>query len=313
MTYLPAMVAGHAMLGGIIHYICTGKRPDELKDYLFPEIGIVDKYGQPVRVAIADFVKDAVADIKSVATGNPMEIAKEQVRKLAPMWNMFGEMAKNEDFYGTKIFSEPKLGDSRLEHLWTTVREGAEYLGKTALPFSVRAAGKLGESSDAVFLKLAPFLGIIPAPRYAVQTPAEAYSAEKMRDSLPREGMSQEQRAHAQAVSDLVRDLRKGTVKEDQIGGRLRAAGVRDQAELTRISQRTVWQPMQYQVHRLPLHVGMATFDLANDAERVSLAPILADKIDRQYDQGLVDEETAHRYAVLVMPYLKKALGRNRN
>ncbi|HEY2125041.1 MAG TPA: hypothetical protein VGG94_06215, partial [Chthoniobacterales bacterium] len=103
-----AMVLGHAIVGATIQYALTGKRPKRLLDYLFPETGLIDAYGQPVRIAIADFVKDVVADFSSFP--HPKKMAEEWSRKLGPFWNALAEMYRNRDFWGTEIFSKRDLG-----------------------------------------------------------------------------------------------------------------------------------------------------------------------------------------------------------
>jgi len=301
------MAMGHAIIGAVLHYALTGRRPDKVMDYLFPETGLVDAMGRPVRVAVADFVKDVVADLSALRHG-PRATVAEWSRKLAPFWNMAAEMYRNEDFWGTKIFSDPKLGDSALDHLAKSFGEGIAYLGKTDLPFSTRAGQRFAEAGGGKLGWVGPWLGFVPAPRYATQSPAEARASEIMRDSLPREARSKEQGAHAQAVAELVRDIRTGRVNnEGQFEQRARALPVKDRAELTRIQERVLWTPMQYQVHKMTVDKAMEVWDLGNDAERVSLAPFLADKIQRAWESKRLDDATAKRYAALVRPYYAKA------
>lgn len=88
MTYLPAMVIGHALIGGTIHYLMTGKRPDKMLDYLFPEAGVVDELGRPVRLAIADYVKDLAYEWTELRQHGLPGLVGAQVSRLAPIWNM---------------------------------------------------------------------------------------------------------------------------------------------------------------------------------------------------------------------------------
>jgi len=306
MTYLPAMALGHAILGGMLGYALTGKRPQKLLDYLFPQSGMTDAQGNPVRLSIADFVKDVVADIHAAMTGRPLE---EWSRKLAPFWNMAAEMYRNEDFWGTRIFSERQLGEPGLEHLLKNFKEGAEYLAKTALPFSVTAGQRMAKTSQSPKVStVAPFLGIVPAPRYATQTPAEARASEVMRDMSPRGARSIEQSQHAQDIANIVQDLRLGKINnEGEFERRARQAKVKDEAELTRIKQRVLWTPLQYQVHRMPLKEAMEVFDLTQDKEKASLAKILAEKIQRAWEADKLDQATAKRYVALVKPWYARS------
>lgn len=309
MTYLPAMVMGHAVLGAVWHYALTGRRPTKLVDLLFPESGLVDAFGQPVRLALADFVKDMVADFRNFPHLGKM--ASEFSRKLAPFWNMGAEMYRNEDFWGTEIFTRKQLGEPELDHVMRNLWEGIQYVGKSALPFSVKGSQRLQQSGATRIGMLGPLVGVVPAPRYATQTPAEARAAEIMRLQLPKMPQTKEQAAKGIAEAQIVRDIRTGKInKEGQFEAAAKAAGInyRDQRELTKLRERVTWSPMQYQVHKMTLKAAMEeVFDLANEEEKVSLAPILADKINNAFNGGRIDAPTAKRYVALVLPFFKKA------
>jgi len=102
-----------------------------------------------------------------------------------------------------------------------------------------------------------PFLGFVPAPRYATQTPAEAAAAEIQRGSA--ESLTHDQAAHSRAVAELVRDIRTGKVSNDErFKQRAGEIGVRDQAEVRRIEQRVSMSPFEYHVSKMPLwHCAM--------------------------------------------------------
>ncbi len=87
-----------------------------------------------------------------------------------------------------------------------------------------------------------------------------------------------------------------------------RQAGVKDRAEQTRITEKILWTPLQYQAAKMPLDKAMLVFDLANDKERVQLAPLLATRIQRYFDAGKLDSTTTSRYVKLVMPWYQKAM-----
>jgi hypothetical protein len=156
---------------------------------------------------------------------------------------------------------------------------------------------------------MAPFFGFVPAPRYATQTRAEALSAEIARESMQRGGLSKDQAEHSKAVGELIRQIRTGKVNNDgQLEAAARKAGVRSAAEVTRIKERVLWSPMQYQVSRMELGDAMRVFDLGNDKEKVSIAPFLAEKIQRAYDGERLGDEEAKRFVGLVMPYYRQAM-----
>jgi hypothetical protein len=318
MTYLPSLVITHAIVGGTIMYMLTGRRPKHMIDYLFPETGLVDQYGRPVRMAIADFLKDYMGEWNAAMHG-PKAVIQEWERRLMPVWNELADMYRNKDFWNVRIFSDRKFDEPEYQHLWTNLKEGFNYVGGSSLPFSMKGAQRFGQSLPAnptveqkAFAMAGPFLGFVPAPIALTQSPAEARAGEIMRDSLP--AMTKDQAAHSKLVSDLVHDLRTGKLNDEgQLKARLRAAAPKDQAELTRIQQRVTWTPLQYQIHRLPLLVpggsdALSVWDLMSDQEKVQTSPVFMDKIQRAYEGGKLDVATTSRLVKVVMPFLKQAM-----
>ena len=102
---------------------------------------------------------------------NLNKMGKEWSRKLAPLWNMAAEMYRNEDFWGTQIFSPKEAGEPQLNHVLKNLKEGAAHLASEAMPFSYRSGQRFAQPGGKV-LQYGPLVGFVPAPRYATQTPA---------------------------------------------------------------------------------------------------------------------------------------------
>ena len=318
MTYLPALVVTHAIIGGSIMYMLTGRRPQTVQDYLFPETGLVDQYGKPVRLALADFLKDYMSEYRAAMHG-PKAVAEEWERRLMPVWNELADMWSNKDFYNTKIFSERDFDEPEWSHVWKNLGEGVRYLGDNSQPFSAKGAQIFGRAlpkhptaTQEMLAEFGPYFGFVPAPQSLTQSPAEARAAEIMRESLP--PMSKDQAAHVKAISQLVQELRTGKIHGvDELKAAVREAGVKDNAELTRVAERVNWTPLQYQIHKLPLYQpgtgrdAMSVFDLMNDGERVQTAKMILDKIQRAYEARRLDVDTTSRLVRLVLPYAKQA------
>jgi hypothetical protein len=315
MTYLPSMVMTHALIGGTIMYMLTGRRPKKLVDYIFPETGLIDAYGQPVRMALADFLKDYLGEWNAAMHG-PKAVITEWERRLLPVWNNLADMYRDRDFWNTKIFSERQFDEPEWQHLWSNLKEGSEYLGGSNLPFSYKGAARFTRELPAnptaeqkALATVGPYLGFVPAPLFLTQTPAQAKAAEISRASLP--PMTKGQMQHVKLVGDLVHDLRTGKINGDgELVGRIRMAGVKDTAELTRIKERVLWTPLQYQIHKLPLLMpgsgadAMSVWDLMNKEEKTQTAPVFMAKIQRAYEGGKLDPATTGRLVKTVMPYL---------
>ena len=280
MTYLPAMVIGHALIGGTIHYLMTGKRPDKALDYLFPETGLVDQLGRPVRLAIADYVKDLAYEWTELRQHGLPGLVGAQVTRLAPVWNMAAEMYRNADFYNVKIFSERQPGEPEMEHLLTNLGEGVKYIGQSATPFSTRAGTKLQQAKmGAVESYLLPFFGIVPARQMMQMTPAQVLAQDLFVAKLPRGAMDRDKFNAAQAVKKVVSELRTndpGAAKDmsDAIG-----KGEIDPGKLTAVIMKSQLSPFQFQIKSMSAQDAMKVWDLASPAEREQLRGLIALKL----------------------------------
>jgi hypothetical protein len=301
MTYLPAMVAGHALIGGTLQYLLTGKPPQGISDYLFPETNLLDKYGRPVRVAVADFVKDVAADWRSFPNINKM--GAEWSRKLAPFWNMAAEMYQNRDYWGTQIFSKPQVGDPELDHLMKNLWEGVQYLGNAAKPFSISGGQKFVDAGASKTLGYAaPMVGFVPAPRYATQTPMQSYISDTIGDSSY--SKTKEETAASRAAVDVSNALRQHKPLTSE---QLKTALSLTDAKLRNAITRASLDPDVWALRALDLDRGMKAFDLANEDERKKISPLLWHKLDRAYVLGGHERDTLKRYVKLLMPYVPAA------
>jgi type II secretory pathway component PulK len=64
MLYPVALTMVAATIGAIVHRMLTGKNPESLQDYLFPQNGQRDKDGRAQRLALPTYMKDVVSDWK---------------------------------------------------------------------------------------------------------------------------------------------------------------------------------------------------------------------------------------------------------
>lgn len=143
-----------AVLGGITHYLYTGKKPDEMKDLFFPKNGETGPDGNPERVKLPGYMNDMISYGK-----HPLDTASH---KLSPLLSTMAEMFNNKDFYGNQIYSQ----DHPLKDLMA-------YAEKSLTPFSVRNVQESQKREQPVSKQVQSFLGVTPAPQEEVRTAAQ--------------------------------------------------------------------------------------------------------------------------------------------
>ena len=296
MSYLPAMVVGHMMLGATYYYLMNGKRPEKPMDYFFPANGLKDAQGRPMRVALADFVKDVIADWRNFPSLNKM--GAEWTHKLAPFWNVAAELYQNRDFYGTEILSDKQVGEPEIDHLLKNFKEGAEFFGKNALPFGLQAAKKYQEAGASTAASyVAPALGFVPAPRYAINTPMQNFLSDQAGlNQYTRTAEQAQQSQLARGISTALRTHQPLTPEQQK------AMGTLSKQQLNQAERRAYMDPDVWAVRALDLDRGMQAWDLANAEERTKITPTLRLKIGRALESGGEREKLVRYLRLLNRP-----------
>jgi hypothetical protein len=199
MAYVSSMTVLAGLAGGALHYLMTGEAPDELKDYYFPRTGRTDANGRPIRLSLPTYVKDVVH-----FTNAPLTTAKN---KLHPLIGMVADMLSNEDFYGTEIRNPD-------DPIVKQALSLASYVGKTALPFSVRGYQNLSEEGVPFAEKAGSFVGVTRAPRDLSLSKAELLAEQLSRAEMPQGSRTSEQAEKSKLKHDLELALRSKEPKE---------------------------------------------------------------------------------------------------
>lgn len=139
-----------ALMGSTLNYLMTGKPPQEVKDAFFPRTGRMDRYGNPIRLTLPTYAKDAYAFYKRPVTTIQ--------HKLSPGLNTTIELLQNRDYYGNPIVLSNKPIDTKL-------RELGSYLADKLTPISLRTQTKAKIS----YGRELQFFGIAPAASYINQ------------------------------------------------------------------------------------------------------------------------------------------------
>jgi hypothetical protein len=269
MMYPIALTAVTATVGAIVHRMLTGKNPQSTLDYLFPQNGQVDKDGRPQRLALPTYLKDLVSDWKDFPDYQKM--GASFYHKLNPYIAATVDMWRNQDYYGVEIRHPDDPLSKQMADL-------SAFVLKQFTPFSVSGTMKLAEDQAPIAQFVLPFMGVVPAKKALLMSPAETLSADITRASMAGGGRTREQFDHSQALKTIVQDIRKnGTggakLTEALAAGQLRAG---DEKALTSMLNTT---PLQYQVGRMAPGDAMRVWRLAAPAEREQLKALLGRKL----------------------------------
>jgi hypothetical protein len=276
MAYATALPVFTGILGGITHYLLTGKHPEDLKDWFFPQTGEKDKDGHAVRLTMPGYMGDVFKygnDLrKAGAEGKPGEALTTLKHKSHPLLNTIMEMLSNEDYYGTKIRNEDDPFVKQLLSL-------AEHAGKSFLPFGVRDVKKLSDQGQGL-KSLLPLVGIVQARKDITNTSAELKAAELLRDRMPQGSRTREEADRADLSRDLADKLRK---KDPEARDQIRSAfetGKISEGDVENIKQRqTNLSLLERSVKRLDIKDGMKVWDSADDDEKRQIGKFLFSKL----------------------------------
>jgi hypothetical protein len=159
MAYTIAMPIVTALYGSILNYMATGKPPESLLDYFFPQTGTKTPAGEPERRNIPGYEKDVLEYSRA-----PVQTL---LNKVNPLAETLMELHKNQDYYG---------GIIRDPHRDPAIPAYADYLLNQAIPFSLRGFMRLHEEKANYQDQALAFWGFQPAPKSITQPQVgEAY------------------------------------------------------------------------------------------------------------------------------------------
>jgi len=288
MAYCAASAMIYAAVGATITYLCTGRPPDEPKDYVFPKTGGTNPDGSPERLSLPTYAKDWYA-----WTTRPVTTF---INKLHPMWRLLSECFANEDFYGGEIRNRD---DPAVQQF----REFAEHVGKGFLPFSVRNYMRMQKAEDNPWRSgIVSSTGIQSAPGYVARTPAQKLMMQCIADHKERGARSRESVEAGQIRWRLRDAARRGTfARPKEARERL------DARQLARIHREAALPPFTGTFKVLRLREALNVFAIATGQERQQAAATLEDKYFGARDDHPEFKELAELYRELMGPYLRRS------
>ncbi len=273
MAYVMALPIVVGFTGAVIHYLSTGKEPEALTDYFFPQTGKIGPNGRPERLSLPSYLKDLYE-----LNQHP---GRTVLNKVHPAITATAQFLSNEDYFGTEIHhpDDPFLRQ-RLDD--------AEFIAKQFLPFSIRNAYQRAESAGETGLAsplqrrslpgtAESFVGLVPAPRSITQTSAEQRAHEAAVRLMPQGPRTREQFERSQLLGRYRNRLRSGDMSLSDLRQEVSAGRItgRDAEAIAQSSRRS---PLQADFNRLPLEDALAVWQLANAEERRNLRPLLVRK-----------------------------------
>ncbi len=261
MSYVMALPIVVGTMGAITQYLMTGRGPQSLKDYYFPQTGGTDERGDPNRVSLPSYMKDLYH--YSTAPGQTVR------NKLHPILGTMAEMLNNEDFYGTKIRNED-------DPLYRQIYDLGVHAGKAFEPLGFRNIERQRQVGEPWSKAAASFVGITPAPKGVNQTAAEQMANEYVRQQIPIGSRTKEQAEESRFKSDLRRQYLKGNKEPMQEAYKTGKLTNREVKSLV-----TKDTPLQRSFSRLPVDKAMKVFEIATPEEKETLKVDLGEKMVR--------------------------------
>lgn len=262
MAYTAAMPVMAGLIGGMTHWLLTGKHPEELKDWFFPKTGEKDNSGHDVRLALPTYMKDVYSYAK-----NPAETVKNKVH---PLIHTVFDMLSNSDYYGATIRNEH-------DPLMKQLADVGKYGAKQFLPFSTREVPKLLSEGQGA-KSLLPLIGVTPARKDISLSPAELTASEVLHARIP-PGRSQEQVEKSRTIGGLAAAFRNKTPEAIDDVHKAVAAGEINSSDIATIKRHVKNVGLSGAVKSMDMHAAMDVWAKASPEERQAMGPTMFQKL----------------------------------
>jgi len=260
LTYTLSLLLGVATLNALLTYLFTGEGPSGLADIFSFRTGGKDENGNPDRYTLPTYMKDVWAYMQ-----HPGETI---LHKSHPLLNYFSELFKNKDYYGVQVRDEDAS-------IVAQAGQVGAHAVKTFVPFWIRGYQKADERGESLPAKVAPLVGVMPAPKDMNQSPAYRLAAEIVRSRMPSAPITEQQQAARIDRSQAVAGLRRG-----DYGPMTKAIekGTIKPSDVNKITEKASLPPLAAIVKSLPLDQAERVWKKASDEEKREIAPVMEKK-----------------------------------
>ncbi|MHC4334611.1 MAG: hypothetical protein ACYSUV_12805, partial [Planctomycetota bacterium] len=253
MSYAIGAIVLYATLGATIMYILTGRRPEEPKDYFFPQTGKKNPDGSPERLSLPTYAKDWFA--------YGIQPTRTVKNKLHPLWGVLTDIVANKDFFNTQI-REPK------DPISQQLSDVFKYISKEFLPLSARNYSKMTKTTPGQTGRNAwvSITGITSAPSYISRSPAQKLMYRYIIENIPPKAKTKEQGELYKYRRNVKNRLRKGE-PVDRLEAQ-RRLGVRGWSRLVAEVRK---DPFEEAFARLALEQALNVYAIASPQERAKV------------------------------------------
>jgi hypothetical protein len=271
MAFAFALPLVTGLIGAVLTYLWTGKKPDTWKDYFYP------KRQDGTRVSIPGYMKDVI--------GFKQHPVSTITNKQSPIFEMTSEAIQNRDFYGTEIRHQD---DPTVKQFL----EVAKWFGNQATPFSVSGTQKLlqkeGEDTstfkgtlDAIRrhpgdVAMGQF-GFQPAPAFVQHSDALNKAYEYAQQNRPSGTKTQQQTDHMNAMHTIEDMYRRKAVNKETIDA-FKSQGKIKEQDLLRAKLDARTDPLTGALRSLTPEQALNVYQLATPEEKKTIRPLIEEK-----------------------------------
>ena len=190
--WLIGMSLWTAVMGGTLMAL-SGKKPKELKDFVYPYIG-------DLRASTPTYWRDII-HLAHSPVGYVTSSLSSEIGRMADIW-------QNKDFYGNQIYNPD---DSYLRQGWDAITHAVP------LPFSLSSFQAAKSEGGNAAARAAGFLGFTKAPSYIQKSDAENLATEFMSAHRSVGSRTRQQAERAQVRSAIRNIYRRGGNPAEEI------------------------------------------------------------------------------------------------
>jgi hypothetical protein len=272
VAYTISLLGTMALTNAVLTVAFTGEKPEGM-DYWAFRTGGEDDEGRPNRFLLPSYVKDMFAWARS-----PSHTLSAKVH---PLLSLASDLHRNIDYYNTLIRNKD---DSILKQ----GQDMGEYTLKQFEPFWIRGARKISDHEGGPEKYIAPYIGVMPAPKAYISTKADKEMDEYTNKfSITK---TKEEFELKKVKNKVVGLIRKGNMDEamnivadvfvkNNLNPKIFDQWMKDVSLPTNVKR----------FKKLPLEWQIKTLIKANDKEKDFMLPFFMEKMDKT-DAHIIDK-----------------------